>query len=533
MKKKTAAAARRPPPLVTESPLSPHSPLTSLSTLSTLDRGVIAYQLGRTPRDLTGVGARCPYGFPAVIETAPVLSDGTPNPTLLYLTCPTLAAAVSRVEAGGGVRAFKQACADDPGLRETLGRVTASYRERRAELLRAGEPRLAGHAGEPGVAGKGDGPAQATARLQAGIGGPEGPDRASCLHAYGAALLAAMSGGLGAGALAAEAGAVWDRFYPALDTCWCTERRCDLAGRVQRRAVIDVGTISVRLLVADVTGDLVQDVVRRTEITRLGEGLRRGDRLLPAAARRTAEMVERLVVEARSQSVEDVLLAGTSATREAVDGREFLTASAARAGARAVVLSGRQEAEAAYAGVTQDVPGDPVVLDIGGGSTELSLRRGIRLHTTSLDLGASKATERWITADPPPTEEVSRVIEAATEILEHDGEAFRSDERSRRLVGVAGTVTTVACLAAGLESYDRDAVHLRALHRDEVETQLRRLSAMTIQERTRLNCVQAGRAPVIVAGAAILLAVMDALGFDQLTVSERDLLDGLAAHGPW
>lgn len=503
------------------------------------ETAVIASQLGRSPRDLTGIAVRCPFGHAAVIETAPVLADGTPNPTLLYVTCPTLTAAVSRMEAGGGVRSFKTACAEDIVLQQDLDRVTHLYRQRRARLL-----------GRMGAFGTAE---ARRARLEAGIGGPAGPDRASCLHAYGAALLAVMSGWLcgdgetsdptapdttsGEADLTPEgvlAQHTWARFYPPLETCWCSDRRCDAAARPQRRAVIDVGTISVRLLVADVSGGRqIRESVRRTEITRMGEGLHRGGRLLPAAAERTAQMVGRFVAEARSCGAEAILVAGTSAAREASDGREFLKALATELGVSGVTLSGRQEAEAAYAGVTQDVPGDPVVLDIGGGSTELSRRRGIRFETKSLDMGASKATERWIAGDPPRPAEVAAVRAAVEDTLRREAGRFQAGERMGPLVGVAGTVTTVACLAAGLEHYDRDALHLSPLTRDDVERQLDRLSAMTTAERAALGCVQAGRAPVIVAGAAILLAVMDCLGFGSLLVSERDLLDGLVVGGPW
>ena len=102
-----------------------------------------------------------------------------------------------------------------------------------------------------------------------------------------------------------------------------------------------------------------------------------------------------------------------------------------------------------------------------------------------------------------------------------------------RLVGVAGTVTTLACLAAGLEQYDREALHLRVLTTEEVREQLDRLAGMTLDQRAALACVQAGRAPVIVGGAAVLLAAMETLGFTEMIVSERDLLDGLALQGPW
>ncbi len=517
------------------------------------DLKVIALQLGRRPRDVTGIAYRCPFGRAAVIETAPVLSDGTPNPTLLYLTCPVLAAAVSRVEASGGVRRLRSRYAEDKGTQVVLDEITGLYRCRRALLadVGAGSPTRS----RPATA-DGSGQAADPARLEAGIGGPSGPGQASCLHAYAAALLAMRAGWLSAGTgaldeVAAEVAAgeggrevtsasgserVWAEFYPPLEGIWCRDDRCAAATITQRRAVVDVGTISVRLLVADVSGDVVETVVRRTEITRMGEGLRPGGRLLPAAAERTAEAVASFVGEARRLDPSGIIVAGTSATREAADGREFLLALGEGLGVTAVVLSGRDEAELAYAGATLDVGGDPLVLDIGGGSTELSRRRGIRFDTVSLDLGASKATELWIKRDPADSEATDLARSRVRTMLEPLRSRFggsRGAESTERLVGVAGTVTTLACLAAGLDRYDRDAIHLRPLTAEEVLTQLDRLAAMTLAERAALACVQTGRAPVIVGGAAVLLAVMETLGFKELIVSERDLLDGLALQGPF
>ena len=338
--------------------------------------------------------------------------------------------------------------------------------------------------------------------------------------------------------LLAEVERVWAEFYPPLAETWCRDDRCAAATVSRRRAVVDVGTISVRLLVADVEGDRVETIVRRTEITRMGEGLRPGGGLLPAAAERTAAAVSRFVAEARRLQPSGILLAGTSATREAADGREFLVSLGAKLGVDAVVLSGREEAEFAYAGATLDIAGDPLVLDIGGGSSELSRRNGIRFDTVSLDIGASKATERWIKTDPPERAEIDLVQQEARGMFEpllsrfgerpKNGTPGSRPGRERRLVGVAGTVTTLACLAAGLDRYDREALHLRVLTLEEVRAQLDRLAAMTLEQRAALACVQAGRAPVIVGGAAVLLAAMETLGFTEMTVSERDLLDGLA-----
>ena len=512
------------------------------------DRAVIAGELGRPPHDLTGIAVRCPFGYPAVIETAPVLTGGAPNPTLLYLTCPTLVNSVSRAEADGAVRELKSSSRVDARLREFLDEVTRLYRQRRTELA-GGETEAIRRA----------------ARLDAGIGGPEGPEAASCLHAYAAALLAVMSGWL-AGARAgaappaaraegappdasaeetppvARAEEVWNRLLPLVDDCWCTDRRCSRWDPGERRAAIDVGTISVRLLVADVVNGRPQTVVRRTEVTRLGEGLRPGGLLTGEARRRTAKVVARFVAEARDRGADSPLLAGTSAAREAIDGEEFIRLLGRENGVAAVVLSGRREAELAHAGASLDIPGEPMVLlDVGGGSTELICPpEGGAVETVSLELGASRATERWIKSDPPAPEEMAQAHDEAGRAfggLNHRYDAVVGDRQAtpepakRRLVGVAGTVTTLACLDAGLQEYDADLLHLRELSLEGVRRLLTRLSALTTEERAALPCVQAGRAPVIVGGAVVVLAAMETLGYDRMTVSERDLLDGLVLSG--
>jgi exopolyphosphatase/guanosine-5'-triphosphate,3'-diphosphate pyrophosphatase len=492
------------------------------------DKAVIAGELGRQPRDLTGVAARCPSGYPAVVETAPVMTGGAPNPTLLYVTCPALAAAISRVESEGGVRKLRSACRIDGQLRRLLNEITRLYQERRTELAS-------------------DRPAavQDAARLGAGIGGPEGPEVASCLHAYAAALLAVMTGWLVGmpveeAPLAVQARQAWARFLPPVDSCWCGEERCARWDTGQRPAAIDVGTISVRLLLAEEANGRLRTVVRKAEVTRLGEGLTPGGRLGEAARRRTAEVVARYVEEARSGGADKIVVVATSAAREAADGEEFMRTLGRNSGVKATVLSGRREAELAYAGASLDIRGESVVIDIGGGSTELICRPGGgSLETVSLRLGASRATERWIKSDPPTTEEIvqtyeeaGRAFAAVRHLFGLGRAAYRSrGAPKRRLVGVAGTVTTLACLDAGLTVYDAERIHLRTLSLESVQQLVVRLSALTTEERAALPCVQPGRAQVIVGGAVILWAAMEMLGYDRLTVSERDLLDGLAQCG--
>jgi exopolyphosphatase/guanosine-5'-triphosphate,3'-diphosphate pyrophosphatase len=231
------------------------------------------------------------------------------------------------------------------------------------------------------------------------------------------------------------------------------------------------------------------------------------------------------------------MLVGTSAARDAVDGQAFIDGLGRIHDIAASVISGEEEARLTYAGVSLDVPRNPVVVDVGGGSTELVCKRNDgSLDWVSLNIGASRVTELWLRSDPPTAEEVGTVYEQAREALREFPPRFGSgpDESAtsnRILVGVAGTVTTLACLDAGLETYDRAAIHLRVLEGGSVRRLLDQLAGMTTRRRVELPCVQEGRAGVIVGGAAIVAAAIESLGFDQLTVSERDLLDGLIICG--
>jgi hypothetical protein len=207
---------------------------------------IVAVQLGREPRDVSGVAVRCPFGCPVVIETRPWLSGGAPNPTLLYLTCPVLVAAVSRVEAGGGVRALKAAFASDGLVRKVLLEVSRAYQARRAALEvsdRAGESGLRGSSGPEAPGGSGSrtggrsssgwaGPRDLSA---SGIGGPSDPGKASCLHAYAAALLAARGGWL---PLVPGVDAVWERLGLPTDSLWCEDDRCSERARQSPRAEV-------------------------------------------------------------------------------------------------------------------------------------------------------------------------------------------------------------------------------------------------------------------------------------------------------
>jgi len=192
------------------------------------ERAIVAVQLGREPRDVSGVAARCPFGCPVVIETRPWLSGGAPNPTLLYLTCPVLVAAVSRVEAGGGVRALKAAFASHELVREVLLEVSRAYQTRRAAL------EMSDRAGESGPGVSSDRAASRDLGAS-GIGGPTDPGKASCLHAYAAALLATREGWLPS---VPGVDAVWERLGLPTDSVWCEDDRCSERARQSPRAEV-------------------------------------------------------------------------------------------------------------------------------------------------------------------------------------------------------------------------------------------------------------------------------------------------------
>ena len=476
---------------------------------------VVEAQIGRPPRGLIGVAVTCPYGFPAVVETSPYLEDGAPFPTLLYLTCPSAVEAVSREEAAGGVASLRHLAGDSPERRAALVELETLYRRRRSQLAKG--TRVDGGA-----------------VLEAGIGGPP-LDEASCLHAYTAALLAGTGGWFGpGGTMPAATASQWHDQLAELGRLWCNDRSCAaIAPSGGRRAAIDVGTNSVRLLVADLIDGRPRTVARRARVTRLGEGLETSGRFSPEARQRTAAIVTEFVNEARQAGAESISLVGTSACREAADGAEFVGGLGREHTIAARVVSGEEEARLSFLGATLDVAGDVVLLDVGGGSTEL-VRSGAEggLAAVSVDAGCVRGTERWFTSDPPSRKERESARAAVQALFAPLADVFGVDALAAQpgasvLVGVAGTVTTFACLSLGLAVYDPDAIHLTTIDRTRLAGEVERLATMPASDRAVLLCMQVGRADVIVAGGEILLGAMETLGWERLIVSERDILDGI------
>jgi exopolyphosphatase / guanosine-5'-triphosphate,3'-diphosphate pyrophosphatase len=274
-----------------------------------------------------------------------------------------------------------------------------------------------------------------------------------------------------------------------------------------RVAAVDLGTNTTRLLVADVVDDDIRELHRETRITRLGEGVDARRRLLPAPIARVRNVLTDYRRTLEELGAERTLLVATSAVRDAENGEAFLGEIEWSYGFATRLVSGDEEAALTRRGVQ---PGHgTLVLDIGGGSTELLLDD---FHT-SLDIGSVRFTERY-------GEDVEALIAAARETLPH--------LEPRDAIGVAGTVTTLAALDLGLERYDRERVHGHRLSLAGARRQLERLAALPLEERRRVPALEPERAPVIVAGASIVVAVLEHFGLDAIEVSERDILDGIA-----
>jgi exopolyphosphatase / guanosine-5'-triphosphate,3'-diphosphate pyrophosphatase len=295
-----------------------------------------------------------------------------------------------------------------------------------------------------------------------------------------------------------------------------------------RVAAVDLGTNSTRLLVADVDDHSVQEVTRLTKITRLGEGVDERKRLLPVPIARVRNVLTDFRRAAEQLGAERTLAVATSAVRDAENGEAFLGEIAWSYGFQTRLLSGDEEAQLTFRGVSlgRDVAEDTLVIDIGGGSTELVVggADGLRFHD-SLDLGCVRLTERFLHSDPPTGEELAACAAAVRALL---AERVPHDVRPKTAIGVAGTITSLAALDLGLAEYDPDQVHRHPLSREGVLAQLDRLASVPLAERREIPALDPDRAPVIVAGAVILREALDHFGLAGLEASEHDILDGAA-----
>ncbi|GAA3336830.1 Ppx/GppA phosphatase family protein [Amorphoplanes nipponensis] len=296
-----------------------------------------------------------------------------------------------------------------------------------------------------------------------------------------------------------------------------------------RVAAIDCGTNSIRLLIADVADGRLTDVARRMEIVRLGEGVDRTGRLSPEAIERTRKALLGYAAEIAELGVGRVRMCATSASRDAANAADFTAMVRATLGVDPEVITGDDEARLSFAGAVTGLVADQpyLVVDIGGGSTEFVVGGDHVEHAVSVDIGCVRMTERHLHSDPPTAEEVAAAEE---DIVKAVDAALRtvSGHGAATLVGLAGSVTTVAALALHLPGYDSRRIHHARIPYEDVAKVTHDLLGSTVADRRDLPVMHSGRADVIGAGALILRVIMERAGKTSVIASEHDILDGIA-----
>ena len=304
---------------------------------------------------------------------------------------------------------------------------------------------------------------------------------------------------------------------------------------IRRLAAIDIGTVTTRLLVADVTGESVDEVVRSTDITHLGQGLTTTGRLSNAAIGRVRDVAAGYADAIRELGVEDVSAVATSASRDAANGDELL-AALAPLGIAVRIIGGEDEARLSFAGATWSVTGEGLlVVDVGGGSTELVFGSSVEdeggaRETTietmrSVDVGSRRITEMFLHGDPPSSAQLDEARSYIASALRPFFSGLRS--RPRVMVSLAGAATTFAAIDLELAEYDSDAVHLSCLQGARLSDLIGHLAGMSLEKRRRVVGLHPERAAVIVGGGLVMESALALAGLDSTLISEHDILYGI------
>lgn len=306
-----------------------------------------------------------------------------------------------------------------------------------------------------------------------------------------------------------------------------------------RKAAIDIGTVTTRLLIADVSGSRVDELLRRTIVTHLGEGLHDTGVLSADPIGRVADAVAGFMRDIAEAGVEDVVAVATSAARDAANGLEFLDRLES-VGARPRIISGVTEANLSFLGATSSVDDDDVlVADLGGGSTELVFGsahdiendgRVVRISAArSIDVGSRRVLDMFLSSDPPTHDELAA---ASAWVADEIRPFFAAlPERPRTLLTLAGTGTTLSAVRQQLAVYDPAKVHGSRLSGGDIADLREELAAMELADRRHVVGMDPDRADVIVAGALILETILALAGLDSTMVSEHDILYGLVIEG--
>jgi len=297
-------------------------------------------------------------------------------------------------------------------------------------------------------------------------------------------------------------------------------------------ASVDCGTNSTRLLIAEpAPGGGLRTLERLATITRLGQGVDATGELADEAVDRTIAVLARYREAMDRHGVGAVRMSATSAARDAANRDRFFDAAEEVIGVRPELLTGDEEGRLSFVGATSGLPADDgpfLVIDIGGGSTEVAHGTTACEGTVSIDIGCVRLTEKFMHHDPPQPEELSAAISLSEAYLDDAMRLLPGAAGARTLIGLAGTVTTVAAVELGLAEYDRDRIHHFVLTRAATEDVFRTLATEALADRVHNPGLEEARADVIVGGCCVLVAALRSLGFDELLVSEADILDGLA-----
>ncbi|MDK8691599.1 DUF501 domain-containing protein [Gardnerella swidsinskii] len=524
---------------------------------SDAERTIVEKQLGRFPRGMVAVGARCVCGRPLAVITRPCLEDGTPFPTTCYLTCPEAVKAVSRVEADGIMREYNELLQSDEDLKKQYERAHKYYLEFRHEL----------------AVSLGDSEEHISQMSAGGM-----PVRVKCLHALLAQTLVMGKGVNPIGDMVLER--IKDEFDP--NVCRCTTPWSDdayatetevvvedetiakdktaegeavksdtttCAEKTVQVAAIDCGTNSIRLKIAQVSEHGMKDIVpRMLRVVRLGQGIDETHRFADDALERVRDAAHEFAQVLKEHPVDAIRFVATSATRDAENREIFEQMMIDELGVRPEVISGTEEAALSFLGATSVVSRDELqppylVVDLGGGSTELVLGGDgdcLPAHKVSaaysMNVGSVRMTERHLHTDPPTEEEIQAAIE---DIDKHIDDAFKvvPAGRARTIIGVSGTVTTMAALTMGLQHYDHTAVDGVHIGLEQAYAVNNRFLRMPRDCRRTYATIHPGRVDVVGGGAVIWSRVLERLAkaayedhggvLDTFVASEHGLLDGI------
>ena len=452
------------------------------------DREIVAQLLGREPNGLFAVVVRDNNGVPVVIKNAPFLADGTPMPTLYWLCSPDALVAVSRLEAAGGVNEA-EAEVDSIAL-ENAHRQYQAERDAYIPIDHAG-PRPSG-----GVAG-----------TRIGV---------KCLHAHYAWHLAGGDDPVGR---------------------WVAERLTNQHheptsenSRIGNVAAIDIGTNSTNLLIVDRDGRTLE---RRVTVTRLGQNVDQTRTLSPEAIERTMNCLSTYRELLDQYDSPHLRIVASSASRDALNREQFFDQAEKVLGVRPELVSGEDEARLAYRGCTSHLVPDPnghLIIDIGGGSTELIVGTSQLLQAHSIDVGAVRITERHLRHDPPQPEELLNAIGEVQDLFDDVLRMNPSIKDVQQIIGTAGTIVTVAAIEIGQQVFDANELQGFQLTRDAIEDVFRTLATEPLVDRRHNPGLPPERADVIVGGCCVLVALMRALDAQELIVSTHNILDGVCAE---